>query len=546
MSATAAEIARAHSSGRSFEHVNDLLLRSLRTYHDRVLLHAADGATYTGVAIEEQVARYAAALEKVGVGLGSPVALLAGNSVEVLFVQHAVSILGAIFTPLHPLGSAADFAYMLRDAAVDVVVVTPTRKAEIAKAAELSGCKPRILTLGDTSTHDLIALAGREAAQRIVLRDIDSEAIHRYVYTGGTTGVSKACQASFRAMSTMYGIQLNEWEWPDDIRMLLVAPLSHVGAVSFVPAIAQGGSLFIERGFDPAETLSSIERHRITCMVMVPTMIGAILDHPRLTEFDVSSMQTIFYGASPISPSRLRAAIAHFGPIFFQFYGQAEAMTTVTVMRRSEHDVSSDRRLASCGRPVPEVAVKLLDANSDEVMDGEAGELCVRGPLLMSGYLNKPDATAEALHGGWLHTGDIAVRDSDGFLRLVDRAKDLVITGGFNVYPRVIEDVLEEHPAVASACVFGVPDDYWGEALVAAVVLRDRDVDVADLTKHVRERKGPVQTPKRIEVVDRIPLTSVGKPDKKEMRRMFATGPSPRNNPDSDHLTTSKRQDAPS
>ena len=285
--------------------------------------------------------------------------------------------------------------------------------------------------------------------------------------------------------------------------------------------------------------LSSIERNRITCMLMVPTMIAAILDHPRLNEFDVSSLETIFYGASPISPARLRAAIAHFGPIFFQFYGQAEAMTTVTVMRREDHDVSSDQRLASCGRPVPEAAVRLLDAEGNEVADGEPGELCVQGPLLMSGYLNKPDATAEALRGGWLHTGDIAVRDPNGFLRLVDRAKDLVITGGFNVYPRVVESILEEHPAVASACVFGIPDDYWGEALVAAVVLRDPDLNVNDLADYIRERKGAVQTPKRIEVVERIPLTAVGKPDKKKMRRMFAaTSTTQEGEARSEHLKT--------
>jgi fatty-acyl-CoA synthase len=142
----------------------------------------------------------------------------------------------------------------------------------------------------------------------------------------------------------------------------------------------------------------------------------------------------------------------------------------------------------------------------------------------MSGYLNKPAETAEALRGGWLHTGDVAVRDPDGFLRLVDRAKDMVITGGFNVYPRVIEDVLENHPAVASASVFGVPDDYWGEVLVAAVVLRDKTIAVSDLIAYVRELKGPVQTPKRIEVVERIPLSQVGKPDKKQLRRMFSSG----------------------
>jgi fatty-acyl-CoA synthase len=379
-----------------------------------------------------------------------------------------------------------------------------------------------VLTLGGGADHDLVVLAGREQASRIVLRSIDPEAICRIVYTGGTTGVPKAALASYRAMSTMFGIEIHDWQWPDELRMLLVAPLSHVGATCFTPTIVRGGCLYVERGFDPGQVLAAIEHHRITCILMVPTMISALLDHPRLHDFDLSSLETIFYGASPITPTRLRAAIAHFGPILFQFYGQAEAMTTVTTMRREDHDLSSDRRLASCGRPVRDMAVRLLDADGDEVPDGEPGELCVQGPLLMSGYLNKPAETAETLRGGWLHTGDVAVRDPDGFLRLVDRAKDMVITGGFNVYPRAVEDALEAHPGVASACVFGVPDDHWGEIVVAAVVLRDAETPIADLLAHVRARKGPVQTPKRIEVVERIPLTAVGKPDKKALRRMFA------------------------
>jgi fatty-acyl-CoA synthase len=321
----------------------------------------------------------------------------------------------------------------------------------------------------------------------------------------------------------MYGIETYDWQWPGEIRHLVCAPLSHVGGACFMPTIARGGSLYIERGFDVVRILSAIERHRITCILLVPTMIGAILDHPRLREFDVSSLETIFYGASPITPARLKAAIAHFGPIFFQFYGQAEAVTTVAIMKREEHDISSDRRLASCGRPVPEAEVRLLDPDGNEVSEGEPGELCVRGPLVMSGYFNKPDETAAAFRGGWLHTGDVAVRDPDGFLRLVDRAKDLVITGGFNVYPRAVEEVLESHPSVATASVFGVPDDYWGEIVVAAVVLRDKSTDISDLIAYVRERKGPVQTPKRIEVLDRVPLTPVGKPDKKELRRMFSS-----------------------
>lgn len=190
-------------------------------------------------------------------------------------------------------------------------------------------------------------------------------------------------------------------------------------------------------------------------------------------------------------------------------------------MRREEHDVKSEDRMASCGRPVAEAEVCLVDHDDVEVPDGQPGELCVRGPLLMSGYLNRPEDTAQAMRGGWLHTGDVAIRDPDGFLRIVDRAKDLVITGGFNVYPRNVEDALEEHPAVAAASVFGVPDDYWGEILVAAVEVRDPGVTIDDLKAHVRERKGSVQTPKRIDIVERIPLTQVGKRDKKALRRAF-------------------------
>jgi fatty-acyl-CoA synthase len=509
--------------GRRFEPLNDVLIRSLRNHGDVPLLHTADDVSFTGAEVEGEIARYAAALARDKVELGTRVAILSGNRVEVLFVQHAIGVLGAVYITLHPLGTPFDFAHVLKDSLVDVVVVDKVREKDVVKAIELSGSRARVLTLGGGDERDLVLLAGKQPDTQITLRRIDPEAICRVVYTGGTTGVPKASQVSFRALSTMYGIQAHDWQWPGEIRHLLCAPLSHVGGACFMPTIARGGSLYIEKGFDVVRILAAIERHRITCILLVPTMICAILDHPRLREFDVSSLETIFYGASPISPTRLRAAIAHFGPIFFQFYGQAEAVTTVTIMRREEHDISSDRRMASCGRPVPEAAVRLLDSDGNEVPDGEPGELCVRGPLVMSGYFNKPEETAAAFRDGWLHTGDVAVRDPDGFLRLVDRAKDLVITGGFNVYPRVVEDVLERHPSVASASVFGVPDDYWGEVVVAAVVLRDPSTDVSDLITYVRERKGPVQTPKRIEVVDRIPLTPVGKPDKKELRRMFSS-----------------------
>jgi fatty-acyl-CoA synthase len=304
---------------------------------------------------------------------------------------------------------------------------------------------------------------------------------------------------------------------------LICSPLSHAGGTVFMPTMLKRGSMVVLPGFEATAVLEAIQKHRITCMLVVPTMIYALLDHPRLGEYDLSSLEIIYYGSSLISPSRLREGIERLGPIFFQFYGQGEAPMSVTTLKRSEHDPSDLNRLASCGRPVPWVRVQLLDDDSNPVPDGQPGEICVQGPLLMSGYLNQPEQTAEAFAGGWLHTGDIAIRDSDGFLRIVDRKKDMIITGGFNVYPREVEDVLSSHPAVAAAAVIGVPHEKWGEAVKAIVVLRGgATVSEAELIALVRERKGAVHAPKSLVFADRIPLSGLGKPDKKALRAQHA------------------------
>jgi len=272
--------------------------------------------------------------------------------------------------------------------------------------------------------------------------------------------------------------------------------------------------------------MQAIQTHRITSVLMVPTMIMALLDHPRFGDFDLSSLQVIFYGASAFPAPRLKQAIEKLGPIFFQFYGQAEAPMSVTVMRRAEHDVNDMLRLACCGRPTPFARVALLDDHGCEVADGEPGEICVRGPLLMSGYLNKPEETALAFAGDWLHTGDVAIRSPDGFLRIVDRKKDMIVTGGFNVFAREVEDVLTEFPGVRQAAVIGVPDPKWGEAVKAVVVLEpSAQVSAEQLIARVRERKGAVQAPKTVEFVDALPLSALGKPDKKALRLRYATLP---------------------
>jgi acyl-CoA synthetase (AMP-forming)/AMP-acid ligase II len=321
----------------------------------------------------------------------------------------------------------------------------------------------------------------------------------------------------------MFEILLAEWEYPAEVRQLLCAPLSHSGTVAFLPSLLRGGSIYVLERFDPLEVFQAIEKYRITCILLVPTMIYALLDHPRIDEFDLSSLETIFYGASSMSVTRLKEGIQRFGSIFFQFYGQAEAPMTVTILRKAEHDPDNPLRLASCGRPVPWLDVALLDPEGKEVAEGEPGEICVRGPIVMDGYVGRPDLTEEVFRHGWLHTGDVGVRDADGFIRIVDRLKDMIITGGFNVYPREVEDALTSHPAVSAAGVFGIADDHWGEAVTAAVVLREgHSVSIADLTTHVRTAKGVHQTPKVIHFLDALPLTPVGKPDKKALRARYS------------------------
>jgi fatty-acyl-CoA synthase len=278
-------------------------------------------------------------------------------------------------------------------------------------------------------------------------------------------------------------------------------------------------------GFEPGAVLDAIEKHRITTTMLVPSMIYSLLDHPRFAQTDLSSLQTIFYGASPMSPVRLREAIEKLGPVFFQFYGQTESPQTVCILRKEEHDPTDLARLASCGRPVPWIRVGLLDEQGREVPKGQPGELCVRGPLVMKGYWNKPNETSEALADDWLHTGDVAREDGNGFLTIVDRMKDMIVSGGFNVFPREIEDVISTHSSIAAVAVVGVPDEKWGEAVTAVVVLRDgAALDPDELIALVKSRKGSHYAPKSVDIVESIPMSPLGKPDKKALRARYWTG----------------------
>ena len=512
-------------------HLGHLMADALRRHRDKPVLHLGE-TTMTGGDLADEMSRYVAALGDLGLGTGSPVGLLALNRPEVLTIIGAGQMLGLRRTALHPLGSLDDHAYVLADAGIETLIIDPN-PAFVERAKGLLEKVPSlrsILTFGPAEIGtDLSALAAEKQAGPLEVADLPPDAVVSVTYTGGTTGKPKGVVGTAASMSAMTQIQLAEWEWPESPRFLMCTPLSHAGAAFFVPTLMAGGSMVVLPRFDPGEVLRTIEEQRITATMLVPSMLYALMDHPDSQTADLGSLETVYYGASAINPVRLAEAIRRWGPIFAQYFGQSEAPMVISYLAKADHDLDRPERLASCGRPSAFLRTALLDEDDNPVAVGEPGEVCVAGPVLAQGYWNLPEETAQAFRNGWLHTGDVAKEDEDGYWYIVDRTKDMIVTGGFNVFPREVEDVIARHPSVADVAVVGAPDEKWGEAVTAVVVLRpgtDQDPDaLAKLTEEiqgaVREAKGSVQAPKRVVVAESLPLTPLGKPDKKTLRAQF-------------------------
>jgi len=506
-----------------------MLIEGLNRYNDEPCLFLGDKvASYKDM--REMTSQMVQALQSKGLGVGSRIAVISANRPEVLANIAAMQLNGSIGTPLHPLGSLDDHAYILEAAEIDTLVFDAAVFSEVAAALKerVPGLK-NFLGFGPNEVgDDYMELANSFDPQPLVAPNIGPDDIASVNFTGGTTGKPKGVMSPHRVSAYMTQVQMAEWEFPEEVRMLMATPLSHAAAAFFIPVLQKGGAFYVMANFDLDEMFNMIRDHKITCTMLVPVMINFLLDHPRATDGSMDSMETIFYGASPMSPARLKEGIEKWGPIFYQFFGQSECPMVIANLKKADHDLSRPERLASCGRPTPWVHVALMDQDMNEVPQGEPGEICVRGPLVMGGYKDMPEQTAEAFEGGWLHTGDVGKLDEDGFLYIVDRTKDMIVTGGFNVFPREVEDVLTTHEAIAQVVVVGVPDEQWGESVKAVVVLKPgvegSDELTAEMQSLVKEAKGSVQSPKTIDFVDAIPLTPVGKPDKKAVRAQYWEG----------------------
>jgi fatty-acyl-CoA synthase len=477
------------------------------------------GARLTYRQMAAQANRCARFFKSVGLKRGDAVALLASNTPEVIAATQAAQILGLRYTALHPLGSEDDHAFVLEDGEIGALIVDSTTYAGRGRALAARSALSHVLTFGacDFGVDLVGGMAGFDGSDLPI--EARPEDISMLAYTGGTTGRPKGVVHRNRSSVHMLTQELAYWEWPQEVRFLVATPLSHAAGAMMIPTLVQGGTFHFQQGFDADAFLATIERERITATFLVPTMLYVLLDHPRLKDFDLSSLQMLIYGASPASPARLRQALEVFGPILCQLYGQSEAPQTISYLAKADHDPSRPERLGSCGLPIPANQVRLLREDGTEAGVDEPGEICFRGPTIMEGYWKRPEENEKAFAGGWLHTGDIARRDADGYLHIVDRSKDMIVTGGFNVFPREIEDCLARHPAVALCAVIGVPDEKWGEAVKAVVVLKaGAVVEIEELRALVREHKGAVYTPKVIEFVTALPHTAVGKLDRKAIR----------------------------
>ncbi len=349
--------------------------------------------------------------------------------------------------------------------------------------------------------------------------------------TGGTTGMPKGVMNTHRSAQTFIAHFMLACAYRDGERPvnLAAAPMTHTAGLLAVPCTAQGGTVVVVTKPDPALMLGAIAQHKVTEFFLPPTVIYKLLEIPGIEKVDFSSVKYLMYGAAPMSVEKLKKAIELWGPIMAGGYGQTEAPAGISNLRPDEHlvggKIAGDERLSSVGRPNPLIRVEMMNDANKILARGETGEICVRGDLVMKGYYKQPGKTAETLINGWLHTGDIGHLDAEGYLHITDRKKDMIISGGFNVYPSEVEQVIWSHPAVQDCAVIGVPDEKWGEAVKAVIELNPgQSVTAEEIIALCKAKLGSVMAPKSVDFVTSLPRSPVGKVLKKDLRKQYWEG----------------------
>lgn len=512
--------------------VADLLLRSYAEHASAVAV--VDGTRQVSYAeLGTRAQRVGAALRARGLQQGDRVVLLSGNRGEYVEVDHAAFVSGFVRVALSPRLHPREVAHILQDCTAAALFVDPEWAQQLAEV--VSSCLDLRLVVSfgeqtsegvDVTYEDLLAQAPDAVSPPV---RIGAEDVAALLYTSGTTGLPKGAMLSHRNWVSMVRNCMVEMPPVDQSDSVLhVAPLSHFSGYVGAACFPRGATHVVIRRFDPAETLELVRTHGTTILPLVPTMINMMtIAGEQSGRTAGTSLRALVYGGSAIAPDHLRRAREVFGDVFLQFYGLSETPMPLASLSRAAHlfdaAAAPPARLGSAGRPSPFVELRLLAEDGTDVSAGQVGEIVVRGDSVMLGYWGKPQETAQMIdEDGWAHTGDLGLRDDEGYLHVVDRKKDLVITGGYNVYPSEVENAIATLPAVQEVAVVAAPDERWGESIVAVVVAAPgHRLTEADVVEACASRLASYKKPRRVVFRDGLPKTGSGKIQRRLLRDQF-------------------------
>ena len=512
--------------------VGYLLTRAAQRYANRPAWLQED-LCITYAEAEARVNRLANALLALGGQSGDRVATLLPNCYQGLETILAPMKAGMAVVPMNVRLAPAEHEYMINDSGAFALIYGEEFQDHLAQIRESLPTVKHFICVGNKPPGDLAyeeLLDGASPTSPDLA--IDPDDLAWFFYTSGTTGQPKGAMLTHRNLLTMaecFLLDINP-AVPTDV-LLHAAPITHGSGLSLFHHVARGSANVFPatKSFDPSKIFAAIQRYRVTTMFAAPTMINMLVASPENSQYDLSSLHTVVYGGAPMYTEQLLEALRTFGYIFVQVFAQGESPMTVTTLPKEEHRVDEDpvrlQRLASAGREVTGVRVRIVDDQDIELPSEEVGEIVVRSDLVMKGYWNKPEATAETLRGGWLHTGDMGYLDSDRYLFITDRKKNLIISGGANIYPREVEEAISQHPSVFEVAVIGVPDPKWGEAVKALVVFREgMQVTEEEIIAVCRQHLASYKKPQSVEFLPSLPKNAYGKVLKRELRERYWAG----------------------
>ncbi|MCB8905483.1 MULTISPECIES: long-chain fatty acid--CoA ligase [unclassified Streptomyces] len=481
--------------------------------------------------LDDHSDRLATALRALGLNRGDRVATLAGNRAELVVTEVALYKAGLARAPINARLGTAEVAHLLAESDARVLL-TDAAHLDIARAAlPGTGVKTVLGYDGPSGLGPGYAETLAGTAPEPVETECDEGDIAVLHFTSGSTGKLKAAVQTYGnrlALMRKCVMSADTRVGPGD-RQILAGPVTHASGMPLMGIFFAGGCALVLPRWDAEEFLATVQRERATHAFVVPTMVNTVLALPNARDYDLSTLRRLIYGAAPMSPARIRAAWDLFGPVLSQGYGCGETTSGVLFLSAEDHrraiEGEDEELLLSCGRPLAEAEVAIVDDGGQPVADGEIGEIAVRGPDVVPGYHNEPNLTAETFRDGWFLTGDLARRRTDGYVFIVDRKKDMIVSGGFNIYAVEVEAILHQHPDVYEAAVVGVPDEQWGEAVKAVVVTRDgAALTETGLVDFCAEHLARMKKPRSVDFVAALPHNPNGKIDRRAIRDRYWAG----------------------